>query len=67
MIARLKVDYTKCTKSGECYYNHHTLFKRQPDGLPLLLVEELTTDSLRTEAEQAVEVCPEGAISIEEG
>ena len=61
---KVKVDYEKCTKSGECYYNHPTLFKVDSEGFPQILVEELSTDQLKLEAEQAVEVCPEQAISV---
>ena len=63
---KLKVEYEKCTKSGECYYNHPTLFKVGDDGFPVVLVSELTTDQLKAEAEQAADVCPEGAILIVE-
>ncbi len=63
---KLKVDYKKCEKAGECYYNHTALFDRIDNGFPKLLVEELTTEAQRREAEEAVEVCPTGAISIEE-
>ncbi len=59
------VDLDKCIKAGECYYNHPTLFKVQKDGFPVVLVEELTTDELKAEAQAAVDVCPAQAISIE--
>lgn len=63
---KLKVDYKKCEKAGECYYNHTSLFDRIDNGFPKILVEDLITDAQRQEAEEAVEVCPTGAISIEE-
>ena len=63
---KLEVNYEKCTKSGECYYNHPALFKADGDGLPRLVVDELTTDELKREAEQAVDVCPEQAIVLVE-
>ena len=63
---KLKVDYKKCEKAGECYYNHTALFERIDNGFPKIIVEDLTTDALRHEAEEAIEVCPTGAITIEE-
>ncbi len=63
---KVKVDYRKCEKAGECYYNHSTIFQRTENGLPKLLMEDLPTDALRREAEEAVEVCPAGAISLVE-
>lgn len=63
---KLKVDYKKCEKAGECYYNHNVLFERTDNGFPKILVEELTTDVLVHEAREAIEVCPTGAITIEE-
>ncbi|MBI1179834.1 MAG: ferredoxin [Alphaproteobacteria bacterium] len=65
-VMKVKVDYRKCLKAGECYYNHPTLFQRTENGLPKILAEEVTSDSQRREAEEAVEVCPAGAISLEE-
>jgi ferredoxin len=62
---KVKVDYRKCLKAGECYYNHPTIFQRTENGFPKLLVEDLDTDELRREAEEAAEVCPAVAISIE--
>ena len=63
---KVKVDYKKCQKAGECYYNHPKIFERIDNGYPKLLVEELETASLRHEAEEAIEVCPTGAITIED-
>lgn len=63
---KVTVDYKKCQKAGECYYNHPKIFERTENGYPKLLVEELDTSSLRHEAEEAIEVCPTGAITIED-
>lgn len=62
---KVKVDYRKCLKAGECYYNHPTIFQRTENGYPKLLVEEVDTDDLRQEVEEAIEVCPAGAITLE--
>ena len=63
---KLQVDLAKCTKSGECYYNHPELFKQDPEGYPILLIEELVTEDQKLEAEQALAACPaeERPISI---
>jgi ferredoxin len=63
---KLVVDFRKCEKAGECYYNHPRLFDRGETGFPVLRVRELVDESLLHEAREAVEVCPAGAISLEE-
>ncbi len=63
---KVSVDLDKCIKAGECYYNHRALFKVQKDGFPVVLVEELTTDEQKTEAQAAVDVCPAQAISLQD-
>ena len=62
---KIKVDLDKCIVAGECYYNHPTLMKRNPDtGYPDLLVTDLATDDEVREAHEAAEVCPAQAISV---
>ena len=63
---RIRIDRDKCYKSGECYYNHPELFRMAEDGYPLVLVDEITDAATRQHAEQAMEVCPAVAISLEE-
>lgn len=62
---QVKVDLKKCIKSGECLYNHPDMFKMGDDGYPVLLVKDINSDKDRVEAEQAAEVCPAQAITIE--
>ena len=64
---RVKVDLKKCTKSGECYYNHPTLFKVDADGFPAIQVDPLDSRDMEIEAQQAAEVCPVEAINVEDG
>ena len=52
--------------SGECYYNHPELFKMDDDGFPVVLVDEVADETLRQHAEEAAEVCPAVAISLED-
>ena len=63
---KIKIDRDKCYMSGECYYNHPELFKMDDDGYPAVLVEELGDATMREDAENALEVCPSFAISIED-
>jgi len=63
---KLKIDLDKCIRAGECYYNHPELFRMQDNGDPEVLVSDITTPELRRHAEQAMEVCPAVAISLED-
>jgi ferredoxin len=63
---RIVVDPDTCFLSGECVYNHPTLFAFGSDAHPSVLVAELTTEAERRSARQAAEVCPSGAISLVE-
>jgi ferredoxin len=63
---KLSIDFKKCEKAGECYYNHPRLFARNESGFPTLLVRDVSDPDLLHEAREAVEVCPAGAISVQE-
>ena len=63
---KVKVDKEKCYMSGECYYNHPELFKMDDEGYPIVLVDEITDETMKKHAAEAVEVCPAGAISLED-
>ena len=63
---KVKIDKGKCFMSGECYYNHPELFKMDDDGFPVVLVDDVTDAALRRHAEEAAEVCPAVAISLED-
>ena len=52
--------------SGECYYNHPQLFETGGQGEALLKVKDSTAPDLLLHARQAAEVCPSGAILLEE-
>ena len=60
---RLVVDYKKCRKAGQCSYLHPELFKADDTGAPIVLVAHPGED-LHEAAEEAVELCPNGAISL---
>ena len=62
---RVKVDLKKCTKSGECYYNHPALFQVDGEGFPVVQMDPLEGEDFKIEAQQASEVCPVEAILVE--
>lgn len=62
---RLVIDYKKCRRAGQCSYLHPELFKVDDAGAPVVLVAR-PAEELRDAAEEAVELCPNGAISIGE-
>lgn len=62
---RLVIDYKRCRKAAQCCYLHPELFKADQTGAPVVLVEQ-PGEELREPAEEAVELCPNGAISFEE-
>lgn len=62
---RLVIDYNRCRRTGQCSYLHPELFKADEVGAPLILVEH-PDGGLREAAEEAVELCPSGAISLVE-
>jgi len=61
----LVIDYKKCRKAAQCSYLHPELFKADQTGSPKVLVDH-PGEELREAAEEAVELCPNGAISIVE-
>jgi ferredoxin len=62
---RLVIDYKKCRKAAQCSYLHPKLFKADQTGAPVVLVPN-PGDDLREAAEEAIELCPNGAISFAE-
>lgn len=61
---KIRIDLDKCYRSGECYYNHPELFAMGEEGEPVILVSDVHGE-LALHAEQAAEVCPAVAISVE--
>ena len=62
---RIRIDLEACILAGECIYNHPSLFAWNDEDQPIALVEELTPEQV-VAAEQAISVCPSGAISVGE-
>jgi ferredoxin len=62
---RLAINHNKCRRAGQCVYLHPELFKAEADGSPVVLVER-PGEELREAVEEAVDVCPSGAITLVE-
>ena len=62
------VDLEKCEASGRCYDFAEDIFERGEKGRAKLKMAEVPEDDmdLRTAAEFACNMCPTGAISVEE-
>lgn len=60
---KVQVDRSRCTKAGECYYNHPALFRVGDDQYPVVIVDEVPPE-LEWEAHGAAEVCPVQAITV---
>ena len=65
-MKKLIVDPGKCILAGECYYNHPELFGQGRDGEPIVLASQVTKKEQLIHVNQAVEVCPSGAIILYE-
>jgi ferredoxin len=62
---RVVVDFDVCASTGSCMQVCPEVFEVRSDGYLYILVEE-PGESLRKSVEQAAELCPTGAISIED-
>ena len=62
------VDADRCVLSGECIYNHPDHFAWSDDGSTSVpTTPEIASEDDLRHAEQAVSVCPAGAISVVDG
>ena len=61
---RVTVDYHLCTSVGTCTRICPEVFEIRRDGLLYLLQDE-PPESFRAQVEEAVDMCPMGAISID--
>ena len=62
---RVVVDYDVCASTGSCMQVCPEVFEGRNDGYLYILQEE-PGEELRGKVEQAAELCPTGAITIEE-
>ena len=61
---KVVVDYDVCASTGSCTRIAPEIFEIRDDGYLYLLQEEPSED-LRVKAEEAAEMCPTAAITIE--
>ena len=61
---RVVVDYDVCASTGSCMQVCPEVFEVRSDGYLYILQEE-PGEELRGKVEQAAELCPTGAITIE--
>ena len=62
-MVKIEIDLKVCLKSGQCSYLHPKLFGRDDDDFPVAKIDEPDAELIEG-AEQAVELCPAGAIAI---
>ncbi len=60
---RIVIDRRACLKSGQCSYLHPELFERDEDDFPVAKIGEPGVELIER-AEQAVELCPAGALAL---
>ncbi len=64
-MKKVVVDRALCLKAGQCYYLQPGVFKADSQGWPDILIEHPEGADLEA-AEDAAEICPSGAITIED-
>jgi len=64
-MKKVVVDRAICLKAGQCYYLQPSVFRADSQGWPEIVVEHPEGDELEA-AEDAVEICPSGAITVED-
>lgn len=64
-MKKVVVDRAICLKAGQCYYLQPSVFRADSRGWPEIVVEHPEGDELEA-AEDAVEICPSGAITVED-
>ena len=62
---KIVFDANRCKRHGQCRGAAPELFDFAPDG-SLVVLQEHPPEELREAAEDAVDVCPEQAIAIED-
>ncbi len=65
-MKKVVVDRAICLKAGQCYYLQPSIFKADSQGWPDILVEFPESDDDIENAEDAAEICPSGAIVVED-
>jgi ferredoxin len=61
---KVTVDFDVCASTGSCMQICPEVFELRSDGFLYILQEE-PPESLRTQVEQAADMCPTAAITVE--
>ncbi len=61
---RVMVDYDVCASTGACMQAAPEVFEVRSDGF-LYILQESPGEELRSKVEQAAELCPTAAITVE--
>ena len=61
---KVTVDFDLCASTGSCMQVAPEVFEVRSDGYLYILVEE-PGEELRKQVEEAADLCPTGAISVE--
>ncbi len=61
---KVSVDFDVCASTGACMQTCPEVFEVRSDGYLYILQEE-PAEELRTKVEEAADLCPTGAITIE--
>ena len=61
---KVSVDFDVCASTGACMQTCPEVFEVRSDGYLYILQEE-PAEALRTKVEEAADLCPTGAITIE--
>ena len=62
---KVTVDFDMCASTGACTMTAPEVFEVRDDGY-LYILQENPAESLRAKVTEAVDLCPTGAISIED-
>ena len=65
-MKKVVVDRAICLKAGQCYYLQPSIFKADSTGWPEILIEHPEEEDDLEAAEDAAEICPSGAIVVED-
>ena len=63
---KVRIDLDKCMMAGECYFIHPEVFKQGRDALPTLVASQVDEEIMIKQVLEAIEVCPSGAIIVED-
>lgn len=63
---KVNVDYERCQANGVCIQAAPAVFDMRDDDDQVRLLQEFPDEDFRSEVNQAVQICPTGALSVED-